>query len=329
MLGQFLQDVGTGGDLMAPYLLRRLALVPATLLLVSLLVFGVMRLIPGDPATLQIGDDASQARIAELRKQLGLDRPVYVQYFAWLRDVVQLDLGHSLNSHRSVQSELGRAIPISVQLATMAIFLAALIGIPLGIIASVTQGSVVDYVARIVAVLGLSIPSFVLGTVLLLVPAVWFGWFPPTGYIPIHRDPLTNISQFLLPAASIGYRSSAVTARMVRSSMLEVLHQDYVRTAWSKGLHRRTIVLRHALRNALIPVITILGTQLGFLMGGALISETIFSLPGVGRLFVTAVADRDYPVIQGVILFMATVVVLLNLVVDVLYAAIDPRIRYS
>jgi peptide/nickel transport system permease protein len=300
-----------------------------TLLLVSVFIFGIMRLIPGDPASLQIGDDASRARVDALREQLGLDKPLYQQYLGWLVDVVRLDLGASLTSREPVAKLLAAAIPVSVELAVFAVTLSVVVALPLGILSAITRGSAADYASRLIAILGLSIPSFVLGTLLLLLPSLLFRWLPPSGYVPIYQDPLTNLAQFVLPAVAIGYRSAGVTARMVRSSMLEVLGQDYIRTARAKGLQRQAVILRHALTNALIPVITVVGAQLGFLIGGAAISETIFSLPGVGRLFLDSVAQRDYTVIQGVVLFIAVVVILINLLVDLLYGVIDPRIRYQ
>lgn len=300
-----------------------------TLILVSVMVFALMRLIPGDAATLQIGDDSSAARVEALRESLGLNRPAYVQYFSWLGDVVRLDFGDSLQTRQPVSASLARAVPVSAQLALLAFSVSAVIGVGLGLISSASQNSLGDYAARVIAILGLSVPSFVLGTLFLLLPAMWFGWFPPLGYIPLWENPTQSLIQFTLPALTIGYRSSGVTARMVRSSMLEILRQDYIRTARSKGLHYGRIYTTHALKNAAIPVITIMGTQVGSLLGGALISETIFGLPGVGRLFIQSVADRDYPVIQAAVLFMALAVVVMNLVVDVLYAVVDPRIRYS
>jgi peptide/nickel transport system permease protein len=314
---------------MTAYTIRRLLLALPTLIIVSVFIFGMMRLIPGDPATLQVGDDASQERIAALREQLGLGKPVYTQYFSWLADVMRLDLGTSLRTGQPVSESIVRAVPVSAQLAVMAVLLSVSIGIPLGIVSAITRGSSVDYGARLIAILGLSIPSFVLGTLLLYLPSIWFGWLPPIGYVPIHEDPSRNLLQFMLPAATIGYRSSGITARMTRSSLLEVLGQDYIRTATAKGLLARVVIVRHALKNALIPVTTIVGDQLGSLLAGAVISETIFSLPGVGRLFLDAAAERDYTMIQGVVLFIAAVVVFTNLAVDLLYAALDPRIKYS
>jgi peptide/nickel transport system permease protein len=314
---------------MVAYLARRLVLMLPTLLLVSVFIFVIMRMIPGDPASLQIGDNSSLERVELLREQLGLGKPVYRQYFIWLGDVLRLDLGSSLASRKPVNELLRGAIPVSVELALMAVALSAAVAVPLGIVSAVTRGSRLDYGCRFVAILGLSIPSFVLGTLLLLLPSLWFHWLPPSGYTPIYESPRTNLIQFLLPAIAIGYRSAGVTARMVRSSLLEVLGQDYIRTARAKGLRRQSVVLRHALKNSLIPVVTVVGAQLGFLLGGAAISETIFSLPGVGRLFLDAIGQRDYTVIQGVVLFIAVVVIAMNLLVDLLYGVLDPRIRYS
>lgn len=313
---------------MTKYIIRRIALMIPTLLLVSIMVFGLMRMIPGDAATLQIGDDASAARVEALREQLGLNRPAYIQYFDWLADVAVLDFGDSLQTHEPVSESLLRAIPVSAQLTAFAFTLSAVVGVTLGLMSSFRRNSPVDYAARIIAILGLSVPAFVLGSMFLFVPAIMFGWFPPA-YVPLWEDPLTSTLIFILPALSIGYRSSGVTARMVRSSMLEVLNEDYIRTARAKGVADRQVYMRHALKNAAVPVITIMGSQVGGLLGGALISETIFSLPGVGRMFINAVANRDFPMIQAAVLFMAISVAVMNLLVDLLYTVLDPRIRYS
>lgn len=314
---------------MTYYVARRLTLVIPTIFLASVLIFVLMRNIPGDPASLQIGDEAGQEQVERLRRQLGLDRPVYQQYGVWAWNVLRGDLGKSFRSQQPVVDELVRAIPVSAELAVGAVAVAILTAIPFGTLAATDRGGPFDYLARIIAVAGLSIPSFVLGTLCVLGLALWAGWLPPVGYVPIYRDPWVNFQQFIFPVLVTGYRSSALTTRMVRSSLLEALGQDYVRTAVAKGLGFRTVVIRHALRNSLIPVVTLLGSQMGTLLAGAVVAETIFSLPGVGRLFVGAVADRDYTVVQAVLLFVALVVSLVNLLVDLAYGILDPRIRYS
>lgn len=314
---------------MTYYIARRLTLVLPTIVLASILIFVIMRTIPGDPASLQIGDESGREQVEALRRQLGLDKPIYQQYFTWAWGVVRGDLGNSLRSQQPVVDGLLRAIPVSAQLATGGVVIAVVTAIPLGTLAATNRGRSFDYVARIIAVAGLSIPSFVLGTLIVLGLALWFGWLPPVGYVPFYEDPWVNFQQFIFPALVIGYRSSALTTRMVRSSLLEVLNQDYVRTAKAKGLTYRTVVIRHSLRNSMIPVVTLIGSQVGALLAGAVVAETIFSLPGVGRLFINAVADRDYTMVQAILLFVALVVTLVNLIVDLAYGVLDPRIRYS
>jgi peptide/nickel transport system permease protein len=314
---------------MTYYIARRLTLVIPTVVLASILIFVIMRTIPGDPASLQIGDESGQEQVEALRRQLGLDKPIWQQYFTWAWGVLRGDLGNSLRSQQPVLDDLLRAIPVSAQLASGAVVIAVLTAIPLGTLAATNRGRTFDYVARIIAVAGLSIPSFVLGTLIVLGLAVWTGWLPPVGYVPFYKDPWVNFQQFIFPALVIGYRSSALTTRMVRSSLLEVLNQDYVRTAKAKGLAYRTVVMRHSLRNSMIPVVTLIGSQVGALLAGAVVAETIFSLPGVGRLFINAVADRDYTMVQAILLFIALVVTLVNLIVDLAYGVLDPRIRYS
>ena len=275
-----------------------------------------MRAVPGDPATLQVGDQGGRAEVDALREQLGLDRPILTQYFVWLSDVARGDLGNSLHSRQPVIGDLKRAIPVSLELAVGGLAIAWLVALPLGTVAATNRGRGVDYAARVVAVAGLSIPGFVLGTLTILCLSLWFKWLPPVGYVPIYEDPWTNVQQFFFPALVIGYRSSALVSRMVRSSLLEVLGQDYMRTAAAKGLSARAMIFNHAMKNSLIPVVTLMGAQVGALLAGAVITETIFSLPGVGRLFIDSVSGRDYTMIQAIMLFVALVVTFSNLVVD-------------
>ena len=314
---------------MTKYIARRLALLVPTVILVTVIVFTLMRAMPGDAASLQIGDSASREQIEMLRRQLGLDRPLYQQYFVWAAGVLTGDFGKSHRSQQPVINELVDAIPVSAELAILGVITAVAVALPLGTLAATNRARHIDYVARLVALAGLSIPSFVLGTLVVLFLALWFGWLPPTGYVPLYVDPFTNVQQFVFPALVVGYRSSALMTRMVRSSLLDVLQQDYIRTAMSKGLSWPVVVTRHALRNALIPVVTLIGTQIGALLSGAVITETIFSLPGVGRLFIHAVTQRDYAMVQVIILFIALVVSIANLIVDLLYAIVDPRVGYE
>ncbi len=320
---------------MGNYIARRLLLLFPTLLLVSLVVFWSVRLQPGDVVDAKLaqaafaGGTASPERAEELRREMGLDEPAAKQYFVWLGNVVKGDLGHSLFVGRSVRSELWRAVPVSLELAIMAIILSILIAVPLGVLAAIHQDSWIDHVARLFSVGGLAIPNFVVGTVVIVTTSKWLGWSPPIGYRPFFDSPGTNLVQFIIPAAILGLVFSSTTLRMVRSSMLEVLRADYLRTAWAKGLSQRTVIVRHALKNAMIAPLTMVGAQIGLLLGGAVIIESIFSLPGIGRLTLEAVMNRDYPQLQGAVMFLAVVFVLINLVVDISYGWLDPRIRYS
>jgi peptide/nickel transport system permease protein len=265
----------------------------------------------------------------DLRAKLGLDRPIHVQYTAWLGRLARGDLGESLWTRRPVVEELARRLPVSLELGVLALVFAILLAVPVGIFAAVRQDTLADYTARSLAILGLSMPGFWIATLVLLMPAIWWGWIPRRPFVEFTRDPWAHVSNFLLPAAILGVASAAGIMRLTRAMLLEVLRQDYVRTAWAKGLRERTVVLKHSLKNALIPVVTVLGLQVSAILGGTVIFETIFGLPGMGRFLFDAINQRDYPVIQGVNLVIVSVVVALNLVVDALYALLDPRIRYS
>jgi peptide/nickel transport system permease protein len=265
----------------------------------------------------------------DLRAKLGLDRPIHVQYTAWLGRLARGDLGESLWTRRPVVEELARRLPVSLELGVLALVFAILLAVPVGILAAVRQDTLADYTARSLAILGLSMPGFWIATLVLLMPAIWWGWTPRRPFAEFTRDPWAHVSNFLLPAAILGVASAAGIMRLTRAMLLEVLRQDYVRTAWAKGLRERTVVLKHSLKNALIPVVTVLGLQVSAILGGTVIFETIFGLPGMGRFLFDAINQRDYPVIQGVNLVIVSVVVTLNLVVDALYALLDPRIRYS
>src|SRR5215510_5860229 len=263
------------------------------------------------------------------RQERGLDRPFLEQYRTWIVGVLQGDLGYSLTSRRPVSQELLKRVSLTSHLAVMSLGIALLIALPVGVLSAVRQDTVADYLARLFAILGLSLPDFWLATVVITFLAIWFRWMPPIGFAPIWVDPARNLSQLLIPAVIIGARLAAVSMRMTRSSLLEVLRQDYIRTARAKGLRERAVIVRHALKNAFIPVITIIGQQFSVLLGGTVIVEFIFLQPGVGSLMLDAVRLRDYALIQGAVLFFATVVVVINLLVDLSYAWLDPRIRYS
>jgi peptide/nickel transport system permease protein len=315
---------------MHKYIIRRLLLAIPVLLLSSLIVFGLMRVMPGDALTALMAEsgNVSERELQKLRKDLGLDLPYYEQYLIWLWQMVSLNPGYSIFTSEPIPVALKKSIPVTIELALLAMILGLVIAIPLGVLSATRQDKPSDYVGRLVAISGLSLPDFWLGTLVITFAAIWFGWIPPLGYASVWESPWTNLQQFLLPAAVLGFRLSAATMRMTRSTLLEVLREDYVRTAWAKGLGERVIIYKHALKNALIPVVTIVGGQLGTLLAGTVIVETIFALPGMGRLTVEAILYRDYPIVQTNVMLVAGTLVTLNLLVDLTYAWLDPRVRY-
>jgi peptide/nickel transport system permease protein len=315
---------------MHKYVLRRLLLAVPVLVLSSLIVFGLMRVMPGDALTVLMGESGNvgDKELAKLRRDLGLDRPYHEQYAIWLWQMVTLNPGDSIFTNEPIPVSLGKAIPVTLELAALAMIIGIVIAVPVGVLSATRQDSPSDYVGRVVAVSGLSLPDFWLATLVITFAAIWFQWIPPIGYVSLWESPWRNLQQFLLPAAVLGFRLSAATMRMTRSTVLEVLREDYVRTAWAKGLGGRIVVYKHALKNALIPVVTIVGGQLGVLLAGTVVVETIFALPGMGRLTVEAILFRDYPVVQTNVMLVAATLVTLNLVVDLTYAYLDPRIRY-
>ena len=316
---------------MGSYIIRRLLIAIPSLVIVTVLIAGLVRLQPGDVVMAMLSEAGylTDEEIEDIRRDLGLHRPFPHQYAEWMSGVLRGDLGTSLWTGRDVLETLVTRSRVSVQLALMAMTVAIAVAIPLGILSAVKQNTWMDYTARMFSITGLSVPDFFLATMLLYVLSVWVGWLPDFGYTPPWEDPWSNFLAFIFPSLIVGYRFSAISARMTRSAMLEVLRQDYVRTARSKGLVERIIIVKHALRNALIPVVTIMGSQLTFMLGGLVIIEVVFSLPGVGTLGFEAIQVRDYPVVQGVVLFTAVLFVTANLLVDLSYAVIDPRIRYS
>jgi peptide/nickel transport system permease protein len=316
---------------MYKYVLRRVFLAVPVLLLSSLIVFGLMRVMPGDALTALMAESGNvgEKELKKLRKDLGLDKPYHEQYALWVWQMVSFNPGDSIFTNEPIPVALRKAIPVTLELATLAIILGLVIAIPVGVLSATRQDTTSDYVGRVVAVSGLSLPDFWLGTLVITFAAIWFNWIPPIGYSSLWTDPWRNLQQFLLPAAVLGFRLSAATMRMTRSTVLEVLREDYVRTAWAKGLAGRLVVYKHALKNALIPVVTIVGGQLGTLLAGTVVVETIFALPGMGRLTVEAILFRDYPVVQTNVMLVAATLVTINLVVDLTYAWLDPRIRYS
>ena len=306
---------------MARYILRRLLYMIPTIFGVSVVIFLMLHLVPGDPARLVAGPDATLEDVEIIRSSLGLDRPLPVQYVSWLGNLFQGDLGRSARTHRPVTHELQLTVPATLELTLAAMIVAIFIGVGAGAIAGVRRNSPFDYTSMVVALLGVCTPSFWLGLMLMLVFAVKLDMFPTTG-----RGGLENL---VLPAVTLGAGAAAIIARVTRSSMLEVLNMDYIRTAHAKGLSERMVVVRHAMKNAFIPVITVIGLEFGYLLAGAVVTETVFAYPGLGRLLVDAIGFRDYPVIQGALLLLAAQFTLVNLGVDVLYVFFDPRISYG
>ena len=314
---------------MKRYLLRRVALAVPTLFLVSVIVFAMMRLMPGDVATRMVEGHAYAPTLDALRKDLGLDRPVYVQYLEWIGGIVlRGDFGRSYWTRQPILEELVRRFPVTLELAALTILVSVLIGVVVGIVSAARQDTVSDYVGRVLAILALSVPYFGLAVLVVVLPSIYFRWTPVWTYVPLSADPLANLKIMLVPALVFGVTRAGPIMRIMRSALLDVLRQEYIRTAWSKGLSERTIVLRHALKNALIPVISLVGLQMPLYIGGSVIIEAIFRLPGVGLFFFEALTKLDYPVVQSVNLIVATMVVGLNLLIDAAYAFLDPRIRY-
>jgi peptide/nickel transport system permease protein len=316
---------------MRTYLFKRLLLMVPTLFGAAALVFLIMRVIPGDVALLVLGGDGGQVdqkQLAAVRQQLGLDQPLLVQFGTWLWGVLRFDFGNSLWTGQPVAHELLIRLPLSLELALFATMVSVIIAIPLGMLAAVRQDTWVDYVVRVVSIGGLAIPGFWVGILCILGLVIFFGWGPPLEFTPPWVDPWANFQMMVWPVVTVGYRFSAVTTRMTRSTVLEVLREDYIRTAWAKGLRERAVVIRHALKNALLPVITLVGTEFAFLIGGLVVTETVFTLNGIGRFVVDAVAHRDYPVVQALVFLIAFGFVVVNLLVDLTYAWLDPRIRY-
>jgi peptide/nickel transport system permease protein len=316
---------------MRTYLLKRLLLIVPTLVGAAALVFLIMRVIPGDVALLILGGDSAQIdqrQLTAVRQQLGLDQPVLVQFGTWLWGILRLDFGNSLWTGQPVIQELLIRLPLSLQLALFATLVSVLIAIPLGMLAAVRQDTWVDYAVRVFSIGGLAMPGFWVGILCILGLVIFFGWGPPLEFTPPWVDPWANFQMMVWPVLTVGYRFSAVTTRMTRSTVLEVLREDYIRTAWAKGLRERAVVIRHALKNAMLPVITLIGTEFAFLIGGLVVTETVFTLNGIGRFVVDAVAHRDYPVVQALVFLIAFGFVVVNLLVDLTYAWFDPRIRY-
>ena len=314
---------------MQRYLLRRLLLMLPVLLGVTVLAAGLIRLVPGDAVLVKIEEAGHVDDIEAARVALGLDRSFPEQYATWIAGAVRGDLGVSFITDRPVLPSILRALPVTVELAVLALLVAGGIGMPLGVVSAIRRDRWPDVLGRLVSVAGLSMPSFWIGTLVLLYFSLWFRWIPPIVYVPLFEDPVRNLQQFIVPALALGAHFSAVAMRVTRSALLEVLGQDYIRTAYAKGLRERVMLVRHALKNALIPVVTVLSVQFSHLLGGTVIIETIFSMPGLGRLTLDAIAQRDYPQLQGSVLVVALMVVLVTLAVDLGYGWLDPRIGHA
>ncbi len=317
---------------MSTYNIKRLFLMIPTLLAVAVFVFLLMRVIPGDIVELRLtgeGGFVTEEVLAMERARLGLDKPVWQQFATWIGGIVRLDFGTSMWTGRPISHEIGIRIQLSLEIAILATIVAILIAIPLGTLAALKQDTWVDYAVRVFSIAGLSMPSFWLGILIILFLLIFFQWVPPMFFTPIWVDPWENLSQMVWPAAAVGYRYSAVSTRMMRSATLEVLREDYVRTARAKGLWEKVVIVRHAMKNAMLPVITVIGLEFAFLIGGLVVTEQVFNLNGLGKLFVQSIAQRDYTMTQTLVLLVAVTFVMVNFVIDILYAWLDPRIRYG
>ena len=317
---------------MGAYILRRLLALVPTLIIVSIIVFVTIRLIPGDVIDMMLSQNdigADKRSRDQLIAALGMDRPMPEQYLRWVWALLHGDLGNSLWHSTPVLQEVLHRLPITFELGLMALIIGLLIALPIGVYSAMRQDTTSDLLFRSFSILLLAVPSFWLGTMVMVFPSIWWGWSPEVNYVKFSDDPLQNMKQMLVPALVLGTSLSAITMRMTRTMMLEVLRQDYIRTAWAKGLRERVVVVRHAVRNALIPVVTLIGLQAPLLIGGAVIIEQIFVLPGMGLMMLDAVSQRDYPVISGVFLVVGVAVMLINLVVDLSYGLLDPRVRHQ
>ena len=321
---------------MRAYLVRRLLLIIPTLWILTIMVFLAVRFLPGDVVDAMVAEmetwSAAGGAIDReaLEQMLGLDVPVHVQYGRWMGGILlRGSFGESLTGHWAIEERIIGRLPVTLELGFLAIVIGLVIALPVGIYSAIRQDTAADYVGRTVAVIGIATPNFWLGIMVMLYPAIWWGWSPSVELIPFKEDPLGNLGMFLIPSLILGTAMSAATMRLTRTMMLEVLRQDYIRTAWSKGLKERVIIIRHAIKNAFIPVLTLIGMQLPLLVGGSVILEEIFVLPGIGRMFVAALNARDYPVVSAINLLLAIVVLLSSLLIDMLYPYLDPRIRYE
>lgn len=319
---------------MQAYVAKRCLLFVPTLLLATLLAFLLLRVIPGDPALVKLAGetgDASftQAELHDLQAKLGTDKPLYVQYGKWVWGLLRLDFGESMYFEDPVAEDLADKFPITLELTVLAMLIATVIAVPLGLLSAIKQDTPADYIARIVSITGVALPNFWVGILIVYFLVLLFAWMPPLGYANLWEDPATNLQQFIFPALALGFFEMAFTARVTRSSMLEVYREDYTRTARGKGLAERVVILRHALKNALLPVVTVSGFQFGRLLAGTVVIENIFMVPGMGKLLVDSVFHRDYTEVQAIVVVITASVLILNLLLDVIYGWLNPRIRYS
>lgn len=316
---------------MQRYIIRRLLLIAPIIIGVSLIVFGVMHLVPGNVVLLRMSQSpgSTPQQIEQMTHDLGLDRSLPVQYKQWVGDLVQGNMQKSLWTGEPVSKELANTIPVTFELALIAAAIAIILGLTTGVAAAVWEGRWIDYLSRVIVILGLSVPTFATATLALLVGSIWLGWSPAVFYEPFTHSPMSNLQQMILPAALLGFALSASISRMTRATMLEVIQQDYMRTARAKGLNGNIVIWRHGLKNALAPVVTIIGLQFAYLMGGTVVIETIFGLPGMGKLMFDAINERDYTTIQGAVLVVALAFIVVNLITDISYAFIDPRVKYG
>lgn len=319
---------------MQAYIVKRCLLFIPTLLMATLVAFLLLRVIPGDPALVKLAGDTGDAsftpaELHALRVKLGTDKPLYVQYGEWVWGMARLDFGESMFFETPVVNDLATKLPITLELTVLAMLIATIIAVPLGLISAIKQDTPADYLARVISIGGVALPNFWVGILIVYFLVLWFNWMPPLGYASLWDDPWTNLQQFIFPALALGFYQMAFTARVTRSSMLEVYREDYTRTARGKGLAERVVILRHALKNALLPVVTISGYQFGRLLGGTVVIETIFMIPGMGKLLIDSVFHRDYTEVQAIVMVITVIVLLLNLALDLVYGWLNPRIRYG
>jgi peptide/nickel transport system permease protein len=316
------------------YIVKRFLLFIPTLLLATLVVFILLRLIPGDPAMVKLVGETGEAKftqeqLAAMRAKLGTDRPLYVQYSAWVWGMLRLDFGVSMFFEEAVSRDLAAKFPITLELTVLALLIATIIAVPLGLLSAIKQDTPADYVARIITIAGVALPNFWVGILIVYFLVLLFGWMPPLGYANVWEEPATNLQQLIFPALALGFYNMAFTARVTRSSMLEVYREDYIRTARAKGLAERVVILRHALKNALLPMVTVSGYEFGRLLAGTVVIENIFMVPGMGKLLIDSVLHRDYTTVQAVVVVTTVSVLILNLVLDMIYGWLNPRIRFT